>query len=167
VRAAWKPRHFLFIGLCCATAAAVSSAQETAESRQLVKVPMQIMSARLLTTVAPERPKIPMAKCSNRMVTLDVVIGEDGRVKNLKVLGGFKEFQESSLMAVKQWTYDPYLVDGAPTAVETKVLVFYPSSAKPGPAFIPDGKGGVRGGDFPPLPPECGSPITVKPASPQ
>jgi Gram-negative bacterial TonB protein C-terminal len=166
VRAAWKPR-FLFLGLCCATAAAVSSAQETAESQQLVKVPMQIMSARLLTTVTPERPKTPMAKCSNRMVTLDVVIGEDGRVKNLKVLGGFREFQESSLTAVKQWTYDPYVVDGAPTAVETKVLIFYPSSGKPGPAFVPDGKGGVKGGDFLPLPPECGPPITVPPASPQ
>ena len=106
MRAAWKPRHFLFLGLCCATAA-VGSAQETAESQQLIKVPMQIMSGRLLTTVTPERPKIPMAKCSNRMVTLDVVIGEDGRVKNLKVLGGFREFQEVSLTAVKQWTYDP------------------------------------------------------------
>jgi hypothetical protein len=167
VRAAWKPRHFLFLGLCCTTAAAVSSAQETAKSQQLTKVPMQIMSARLLTTITPERPKIPMTKCSNRMVTLDVVIGEDGRVKALKVLGGFEEFQEPSLTAVKQWTYDPYLVNGAPTAVETKVLVFYPSSGKPGPAFIPDGKGGVKGGDFLPLPPECGPPITVKPASPQ
>jgi TonB family protein len=152
--------------LCCATAASLSSGQKAVEPEHL-KVPIQIMSARLLTTVTPERPNKPMAKCSNRMVTLDAVIGEDGRVRKLKVLGGFEEFQESALAAVKQWTYDPYLVDGVPTAVETTVLIFYPSSGKPGPAFLPDGKGGVKGGDFPPLLPECGPQITVKPASPQ
>jgi hypothetical protein len=141
--------------------------QESAGAPEMPKVSAQIMAARLLTTVTPERPKVPMPKCSNRMVTLDVIIGEDGRVKSLKVVGGFEEFQESSLTAVKQWTYDPYLVDGAPTAVETTVLVFYPSSGKPGPAFMPDGKGGVKGGEFLPLPPECGQPITVKPTAPQ
>jgi TonB family protein len=147
-------------------AASLSSGQKAIEPEPL-RVPIQIMSARLLTTVTPERPKKPMATCSNRMVTLDALIGEDGRVRKLKVLGGFEEFQASALAAVKQWTYDPYLVGGVPTAVETTVLVFYPSSGKPGSAFVPDGKGGVKGGDFLALPPECGSPITVKPASPQ
>jgi hypothetical protein len=152
---------------CGALAAGLGLGQETSEPGRPLKVPMQIMSARMLTTVTPERPKTATAKCSNWMVTLDAIIGEDGRVKNLKVVGGFEEFQESSLKAVKQWTYDPYLVDGAPTAVETTVLVFYPSSGKPGAAFVPDGKGGVKGGDFLPLPPECGPPIAVKPPVPQ
>jgi hypothetical protein len=35
------------------------------------------------------------------MVTLDVVIGEDGKV-SIKVLGGFEEFRESAITAVKQ-----------------------------------------------------------------
>jgi TonB family protein len=125
------------------------------------------MAARLLTTVTPERPKEPMAKCSNRMVTLDAVIGEDGKVRTLKVLGGFEEFQESALTAVKQWTYKPYLVDEKPSSVETTVLVFYPSSGTPGSLFVPDGEGGAKGGKFPPLPPECWPQTDVKPAPQQ
>jgi TonB family protein len=115
-------------------------------------VPEKVMAARLLTTVTPEAPAVP--KCSNRMVTLDVVIGEDGKVSSLKVLGGFAEFKQSALPAVKQWTYKPYLENGIPTSVETTVQVFYPSTGKPGLLFVPDGKGGIKGGDFLSLPPE-------------
>jgi hypothetical protein len=88
------------------------------------------------------------------MVTLDVVVGEDGRVSILKVLGGFEEFKPSAIAAVKQWTYTPYLENGVPVPVETTVLVFYPPAGKPGSLFVPDGKGGVKGGNFLPMPPE-------------
>jgi len=107
-----------------------------------------------------------MPKCSNRMVTLDVVIGEDGKIRSLKVLGGFEGFKQSALAAVKQWTYKPYVEKGAPISVETTVSVFYPSTGEPGPLYVPDGKGGVKGGDSLPLPPECGPPIKINPARP-
>ena len=158
-------RSFLFSCLACVLATAVATAQEAPESPQVLKVPEKVMAARLLTTVTPEA--LPMPKCSNRMVTLDVAIGEDGKVSSLKVLGGFAEFKQSALPAVKQWTYKPYLENGIPTSVETTVQVFYPSTGKPGPLFAPDGKGGIKGGDFLSLPPECGPPIKVKPGQPQ
>ena len=123
------------------------------------------MAARLLSTVVPESLKMP--KCSNRMVTLDVVIGEDGKVKSIKVLGGFEEFRESAIKAVKQWIYKPYLDSGIPVSVETTVMVFYPSVGAPGSFFVPDGKGGVTGEKFLPMPPECGPPIQIKPTPPQ
>lgn len=139
----------------------VSAGQETSESQQMLKVPAPVMAARLLTTVTPESPKMP--KCSNRMVTLDVAIGKDGTVSILKVLGGFEEFKESAIKAVKQWTYTPYLENGIPVSVETTVMVFYPSAGTPGSLYVPDGKGGVKGGKFLPMPPECGPPIQIKP----
>jgi hypothetical protein len=52
------------------------------------------MAARLLTAVTPEFPKMP--ECSNRMVTLDVVIGEDGRVRSHKAVAGFEEYKPSA-----------------------------------------------------------------------
>ena len=103
-----------------------------------------------------------MAKCSNRMVTLDVVIGEDGKVGDIKVLGGFEEFRESAIKAVKQWTYKPYVEGGKPVSVETNILVFYPSVGAAGSLYVPDGKGGVSGGKFLPMPPGCGPPIQIK-----
>lgn len=148
--------------LCCALTVGVCVGQEASESKQIPKVAAQVMAARLLTTVPPESPKMP--KCSNRMVTLDVVIGEDGKVTNLKVLGGFEEFKESAIKAVKQWTYKPYLENGIPISVETTIMVFYPSVGTPGSLFVPDGKGGVKGGQFLPMPLECGPPIQIKQA---
>jgi hypothetical protein len=98
------------------------------------------------------------------MVTLDVVIGEDGKVAILKVLGGFEEFRESAIKSVKQWTYKPYLENGSPVSVEMTIMVFYPSVGTPGSLYLPDGKGGVKGGKFLPMPPECGPPIQIKQA---
>jgi TonB family protein len=158
-------RSFIFSFLICAVAPGVVTAQEAAESPQVLKVSANVMAARLLTTVTPEAPAMP--KCSNRMVTLDVVIGEDGRVSSLKVLGGFEEFKQSALAAVKQWTYKPYLENGVPTSVETTVQVFYPGTGNPGPLLVPDGKGGVKGGNSLPMPPGCGPPIQVKTTPPK
>src|SRR5271154_3934020 len=118
-------RSFLLACLTCVSAAGAVVGQETSEPQQILKVPSQVMAARLLATVTPESPKMP--KCSNRIVTLDVVIGEDGKVSILKVLGGFEEFKESAIKAVKQWTYKPYLENGIAVSVETTVMVFYPS----------------------------------------
>jgi hypothetical protein len=125
------------------------------------------MAARLLTTVTPKPPSKPMAPCSNAMVTLDVVIGADGKISTVKRAGGFEEFLESAIAAVKQWTYKPYLVDGVPTSVETSILVFYPSSGPAGSLFVPDGKGGVKGGKFEPMPPSCGPEVNSKPSTPE
>jgi hypothetical protein len=149
----------------CALAAGISAGQETSEPQQMPKVPAQVMAARLLIAVTPESVK--MRKCSNAMVTLDVIVGMDGKVSILKILGGFEEFKQSAITAVKQWTYKPYLVNGTPTSVETEVMVFYPSIGAPGSFFVPDGKGGVKGGKFLPMPPECGPPISIKQTPPQ
>jgi TonB family protein len=151
--------------LWSAVAAGTCIGQDKPQPQQMLKVSAQVMAARLLTTVTPESPK--MLKCSNRMVTLDVVIGEDGRVGNIKVLGGFEEFRESAIKAVKQWTYKPYVENGAPVSVETTILVFYPSVGPAGSLFVPDGTGGFKGGKFLPMPSECGPAIQIKQTPPQ
>jgi TonB family protein len=158
-------RSLAFLFLWCLLATVTGASQETSVQQQVLKVSAQAMAARLLTTVVPESVKMP--KCSNRMVTLDVVIDEDGKVKSIKVLGGFEEFRESAIKAVKQWIYKPYLESGIPVSVETTVMVFYPSVGAPGSFFVSDGKGGVTGGKFLPMPPECGPPIQIKPTPPQ
>jgi TonB family protein len=97
------------------------------------------------------------------MVTLKVVVGEDGKVQSLQAVAGFEEFKRSAMAAVKQWTYKPYLENEVPTPVETTVLVFYPSVGTPGSLFVPDGKGGVKEGDFRPMPSGCMPSVEGKP----
>lgn len=157
-----SPRSFLFFCFWSALTVGESVGQEAPEPRKPLKVSMQIMAARLLTTVTPQSPAMP--KCFDRMVTLDVVVREDGTVASIKVIGGLEEFRESAIEAVRQWTYKPYMEDEKPTAVETTVLVFYPNVGPAGSLFVPDGKGGSKGGKFLPLPSECGPPIQIKKA---
>jgi TonB family protein len=151
--------------LMFALAIGISAGQDTFVSHKVPKVSAQVMAARLLTAVTPDSPK--MQKCSNAMVTLDVIVGEDGKVGSIKVIGGFEEFKDSAIKAVKQWTYKPYTDNGTPIPIETTILVFYPSVGEPGSLFVPDGKGGVQGGKFPPMPSECGPPIQIKQAPSQ
>ena len=58
-------------------------------------------------------------------VVLSAVIGDDGNIKNLQVVSGPNELQQSTLDAVRQWTYKPYLLNGDPVEVKTTVHVVY------------------------------------------
>jgi hypothetical protein len=133
-------RFLLVFSIVSSSALGSGAAQQAEVSQQPIKVSSQIIAARLLRAVPPKRVKIP--KCSNAMVTLDVIIGEDGTVQSLKVVGGWQKFTESAIPAVKRWTYRPYLLNGVATG-------------NPGPLFVPDGQGGVKGGKFHPMPTEC------------
>jgi TonB family protein len=157
--------RYIIICLFCILPPVMSEGQEANRSEQIPKVSSKTMAALLLTATTPDFPKTPMKKCSNAMVTLDVIISADGTVATVKVLSGFEEFRESAVSAVKQWRYRPYIMDGVATSVETSVLVYYPSGGTPGSLFVPDGKGGVKGGNSLLSSPDCG-PISVKPDPP-
>ena len=73
-------------------------------------------------------PVYPVAAKKARIqgtVELEAIIGKDGSVEHLEVVSGPKELQESSLDAVRQWTYKPFLVNGDPVEVKTTINVFY------------------------------------------
>ncbi len=48
-------------------------------------------------------------------VYLTVVIGTDGKVQDVRVIGGDSQFVDPVVDAVKQFVYEPQLVDGKPT----------------------------------------------------
>lgn len=139
----------LFLMVTC-----VSRGQDISKPQRL-KVPPLEMAARLLTTVTPAPPDKPMAKCSDATVYVDVIIDQNGKVISAKADSGWKGYRQSAVTAVKQFTYKPYLKNGDPITVETEVMIMYTSSGSAGPLFVPDGKGGVKGGKFIPLPPSC------------
>jgi outer membrane biosynthesis protein TonB len=58
------------------------------------------------------------------------VIGKDGTVEELKVASGPKELQQSSLDAVRQWIYKPFLLNGDPVEVKTTINVVYSLAKK-------------------------------------
>lgn len=54
-------------------------------------------------------------------VYLTITIGTDGKVQDVKVVGGDEPFISPVVAAVKQYVYEPQLVDGKPSVATTEV----------------------------------------------
>lgn len=53
-------------------------------------------------------------------------IAEDGHIRQLRVVSAPDTILAySSLVKVRTWTYEPYLLDGKPVEVQTQVNVVY------------------------------------------
>lgn len=89
------------------------------------RVPAKVMAARIESQVQPKYPEQAKKKRIQGTVVLNVEIGKDGTVDDVKVASGPKELRQSALVAVRQWTYKPYLLDGSPVEVDTTISVVY------------------------------------------
>jgi len=97
------------------------SAEQTAKKKLTVDV-------NKLTIVEKKNPVYPPDAKKARIegaVVLHGVIGTNGEVEQLIVKSGPKELQKSALDAVRQWKYEPYLLNGDPVEVETEITVVY------------------------------------------
>ena len=121
------------------------------------------MAARLQTYETPNVSKSASAnRCSNALAVVRVVIGTDGKVTRTDYVSGYSELKDPALAAVARWSYEPYSVDGKSVVVETHASIFFLGDGESMPMFVPDGKGGVKGGNMIPLPPGCGSGPQIK-----
>lgn len=67
--------------------------------------------------ISGNKPQLPPELAGKAgSVYLTVVIGPDGKVQDVKVAGGDSQFVDPVVNAVKQFIYQPQLVDGKPTA---------------------------------------------------
>jgi TonB family protein len=161
------PLHFytrsvLWLVLCVAPVIRCV-AQNGSTHAKAVELSETVMAGRLLNIVAPKLPDGALGKkCSNALVMLKVTIDENGRVSDVEFKSGYSELKDSSMAAVKQWTYKPYEQQGSAIAVQTLVSIFYLGDGESFPMYSPDGKGGVKGGNMLPLPPGCGSGPVIK-----
>ena len=133
------PRRFALVAACAALAVAtcasalalrmsvntLSAATDKKQAPNSVSVSPTEMAGNVLTKVPPKYPEEAKKERIQGTVLLNAVIGTDGAVEELTVTSGPKELQQSSLDAVRQWTYKPYLVNGNPTEVKTTISVIY------------------------------------------
>ena len=90
-----------------------------------VKVGGQIETPRRLRSVAPIYPAIAQSARVEGSVMIEAVIGEDGAVREAKVVAGPPLLQGAALDAVKQWTFTPTKLNGQPVAVIMTVTVVF------------------------------------------
>lgn len=84
------------------------------------------MSAKLITKVPPVYPAAMKAQRIEGPVWLEVDVDQRGAVTAAQVIATpHAELTESALHAVRQWVYQPTLLNGNPVAVRTAVRVNY------------------------------------------
>ncbi len=106
--------------------ASMQSAGEPASGKDApTAVPAGVMAGNLLLHVMPKYPQTAKDAKIEGVVVLHAIVGKEGLIENLQVVSGPKELLQSSLDAVQQWTYKPYLLNGYPVEVDTTVTVRY------------------------------------------
>ncbi len=81
------------------------------------------MSGLLLKKVPPDYPETARQAQIQGTVVLDATISKDGGVENLQIISGHPMLAPPAIEAVKQWKYEPYLLNGEPVEVETQLQV--------------------------------------------
>jgi protein TonB len=74
-------------------------------------------------TVQPEYPGFARDAQIQGKVILHVLVGKDGRVKNVKVHKGVTGLNDAAIEAVKKWVFKPALSNNKPVAVWVEVPV--------------------------------------------
>jgi protein TonB len=102
-----------------------------AEIKQAPKPPRQIsvsegvQAAMLIRKVLPVYPRIAIQARVSGTVQLIGIIGKDGTIQNLRVIGGPALLVNAALDAVKQWAYRPTLLNGEPVEVICPISVTF------------------------------------------
>lgn len=84
-----------------------------------------VQSTKLVYQPRPTYPPDAKAARVQGVVRLSAVIGKDGAIKSLELVSGDPLLVPSAMEAVKQWVYQPTLLNGNPVDVKTMIDVNY------------------------------------------
>ena len=98
-------------------------AKETVVAQPQLKVPAQAMERGIIHEVMPEYPESAQQAGVQGTVVLDIVVGGEGTVTQVKFVSGPEALSQAAMDAVRWWRYEPYFINGQPATVETTVAV--------------------------------------------
>ena len=90
---------------------------------RVVRIGGQIAQPRPIRKVEPVFPDLAVQSRISALVILEAEVDVRGYVKNVKVLRGHPLFDDAAMQAVKQWRYQPLLLNGEPTGFILTVTV--------------------------------------------
>lgn len=93
--------------------------------RPAVRVGGDIRPPQKIRDVAPRYPAIAQASKVEGVVILEATIGEDGSVRDVRVLRGKPLLDDAAADAVRQWRFTPTLLNGEPVPVVMTVTVAF------------------------------------------
>jgi TonB family protein len=95
-----------------------------------VRVGGNIQAAKILNKVQPVYPVAARQARIQGVVRLHVIIAKDGSMLQLEVVSGHPLLQQSAIDAVRQWIYQPTLLNGRPVEVDTTIDVIFALNQK-------------------------------------
>lgn len=92
----------------------------------IARIGAGIVAGNILDKISPVYPQRAKENHVSGTVLLHAIIGRDGRVRSLRIVSTpDSDLAIASLVAVRQWTYKPYLLNGLPTEVDTTITVHF------------------------------------------
>jgi len=88
-----------------------------------IRVGGNVQQTKLTMQPRPVYPPLAKQARIQGSVSLQAVIGKDGHVQNLQVISGHPLLVQAALDAVKDWVYQPTLLNGNPVEVVTVIDV--------------------------------------------
>jgi periplasmic protein TonB len=87
--------------------------------------PTPVRPPKLIKRVSPAYPQVPLMARIPGMVVIEASTDMYGLVKEVRVISGNPLFHEAALAAVRQWRYEPYVVNGIPRPVRFTVTITF------------------------------------------
>ncbi len=90
---------------------------------QRIRVGGNVQAARLIKQPRPAYPPLAKQARIQGTVRFNAIIGRDGSIQNLQLVSGHPLLVPSATEAVRQWVYQPTLLNGEPVEVVTQIDV--------------------------------------------
>jgi protein TonB len=90
-----------------------------------VRVGGAIRAPQKVVHVVPDYPAMARAARVSGVVIMEAVIGEDGGVRDVRILRSVPLLDEEAIRAVRQWRFTPTLLNGQPVPIVMTVTVSF------------------------------------------
>jgi TonB family protein len=100
----------------------VDSKQPSAPAAPL-PVGGDVKQAKLISSIPPTYPTLAKNQHVSGNVLVDALIDANGRVTTMKVVSGPTLLQQAAMDALKQWKYQPAMLDGKPVPMHLTVTI--------------------------------------------
>ena len=111
----------LFVLSLMAASYAIAQREPQVPGSAYVRVSSLVANAHLIKRVQPVAPGDAVR--IHGKVMLQVFIGRDGHVEQIKALSGHPMLIPAAIEAVRQWEYKPFMMGGKSEAVQTHLDV--------------------------------------------
>lgn len=91
--------------------------QEKQEKEKKKSAKKDVKPPKLIKKVEPVYPEEARKAGIEGSVTLEATTDDRGRVQKVKVLKSIPELEQAAVDAVKQWIYEPMIIDGKPKGI--------------------------------------------------